>query len=76
MLSKKWLYLAIGAGLSANAMAATEITWWHAMGGQLGETVNKIANDFNASQSQCKLNPAYKGSYEELLTASIAAFRA
>lgn len=75
MLSKKWLYLAL-TGLSVNAMAATEIAWWHAMGGQLGETVNKIANDFNASQTQCKLNPTYKGSYEELLTASIAAFRA
>lgn len=76
MLSKKWLYLTLGATLVANANATTEITWWHAMGGQLGETVNKIANDFNASQNQCKLNPAYKGSYEELLTASIAAFRA
>lgn len=71
-----------GAGLFAAAFAAqtafaeTEITWWHAMGGQLGETVNKIAEDFNASQSDYKITPVYKGSYEETLTAGIAAFRA
>ena len=58
------------------AFAETEITWWHAMGGQLGETVNKIAEDFNASQDEYKITPVYKGSYEETLTAGIAAFRA
>ena len=29
--------------VSGSAHAATEITFWHAMGGQLGETVNTIA---------------------------------
>jgi sn-glycerol 3-phosphate transport system substrate-binding protein len=58
------------------AFAETEITWWHAMGGQLGETVNKLAEDFNASQDEYKITPVYKGSYEETLTAGIAAFRA
>ena len=58
------------------AVAQTEISWWHAMGGQLGETVNKIAEDFNASQSDYKITPVFKGSYEETLTAGIAAFRA
>ncbi|WP_170751510.1 extracellular solute-binding protein [Ruegeria lacuscaerulensis] len=58
------------------AFAETEITWWHAMGGQLGETVNKLAEDFNASQDEYKITPVYKGSYEETLTTGIAAFRA
>ena len=58
------------------AFAQTEITFWHAMGGQLGETVNKIAEDFNASQGDYKITPVFKGSYEETLTAGIAAFRA
>ncbi|NVO24726.1 extracellular solute-binding protein [Donghicola mangrovi] len=63
--------------LAANtAFAETEITWWHAMGGALGETVNQIATDFNASQSDYKITPVFKGSYEETLTAGIAAFRA
>ena len=58
------------------AFAETNITFWHAMGGQLGETVNQMAADFNASQDEYKITPVYKGSYEETLTAGIAAFRA
>ena len=58
------------------AFAETEITFWHAMGGQLGETVNQLAEDFNASQDDFKITPVFKGSYEETLTAGIAAFRA
>ncbi len=58
------------------AFAETEITWWHAMGGDLGETVNQIAADFNASQDDYKITPVFKGTYEETLTAGIAAFRA
>ncbi len=61
---------------ASSAFAATEITWWHAMGGALGETVNKIAEDFNASQDTYKITPVFKGTYEETLTAGIAAFRA
>ena len=34
-----------------SAWAQTEIQWWHAMEGALGETVNRIARDYNASQS-------------------------
>ena len=33
------------------AQAATEVQWWHAMGGKLGEKVVEIADGFNASQS-------------------------
>ncbi|MYM56280.1 extracellular solute-binding protein [Thalassovita mangrovi] len=62
--------------LSSAAFAETEITWWHAMGGALGETVNQIATDFNASQDEYKITPVFKGTYEETLTAGIAAFRA
>ena len=56
--------------------AQTEITWWHAMGGQLGETVNEISKRFNDSQSDYVITPVYKGGYEDTLTATIAAFRA
>ncbi len=58
------------------AVAQTEIQWWHAMGGNLGEAVNALAEGFNKSQSEYKVNPVYKGSYTETLTAAIAAFRA
>lgn len=61
---------------AASGNGPIEIQWWHAMGGQLGEVVNKLAADFNASQSEYKITPVYKGSYTETLTAAIAAFRA
>lgn len=65
------------AGLVAgSATAAEKIVWWHAMGGKLGETVNTISKDFNASQSDYVLTPVYKGGYEDTMTAAIAAFRA
>lgn len=75
---KKTLLSAVvlSASVSTSAFAATNISWWHAMGGQLGETVNKVASDYNATTKTCKITPIYKGSYEELLTAGIAAFRA
>ncbi len=63
--------------LSAGSAAAqTEIQWWHAMGGQLGEVLNGVAADFNASQKDYKVVPTFKGTYPETMTAGIAAFRA
>lgn len=61
---------------SATAVAATEITWWHAMDGRLGEKVAEIADKFNASQSDYKLTAVYKGNYTETMTQAISAFRA
>jgi len=58
------------------AVAQTEIQFWHAMGGNLGEAVNAQAEGFNKSQTEYKVTPVYKGSYTETLTAAIAAFRA
>lgn len=69
--------LAVAATLlSAQVHAKTEVEWWHAMGGALGQKVNEIAADFNASQSEYEINPVYKGSYAETMTSAIAAFRA
>ncbi len=64
------------AGTSSMAMAATQIQWWHAMGGANGERVEKIAADFNASQDEYEVIATFKGSYAETMTAAIAAFRA
>ena len=68
---------AVAAGAFAlPAFAQTEISWWHAMTGANAEVVQKIADDFNASQSDYKVVPAFKGTYPETLNAGIAAFRA
>ena len=65
------------AGLfSGSAQAQTEIQWWHSMGGALGEKLNEVAGNFNASQKEYKINAVFKGSYPESMTAAIAAFRA
>ena len=64
------------AAFSGAVSAATEISWWHAMGGVNGERVNKIAADFNATQSAYKVVPVYKGNYTDTMTAAVAAFRA
>jgi NADPH-dependent 2,4-dienoyl-CoA reductase/sulfur reductase-like enzyme len=56
--------------------AATEITWWHAMGGELGKKLDEIVAKYNASQGEYKVTAVYKGSYPETMTAAIAAFRA
>ncbi len=65
------------AAMSASsALAATEISWWHAMDAQLGQKLEAIAEAFNKSQSEYKVVPTYKGSYPETLTSAIAAFRA
>ena len=61
---------------SLPAHAVTEIQWWHSMTGALGERVNEFADGFNASQTDYKVVPVYKGSYPESMTAAIAAYRA
>jgi sn-glycerol 3-phosphate transport system substrate-binding protein len=64
------------AGFAATAQAQTEIQWWHSMGGALGEKLNALATKFNASQTEYKVVPVFKGSYPESMTATIAAYRA
>ena len=63
--------------LAANAAfaEATNITWWHGMGGRNEEVINEVAQKFNAAQAACMLTPVSKGTYEEALAAGIAAFR-
>lgn len=67
---------ALAAGLSLPAHAQTEIQWWHSMTGGLNDWVVDLSNGFNASQKDFKIVPTYKGSYDDSMTAAIAAFRA
>jgi len=63
-------------GLVSSASAQTELQWWHAMAGELGQKIEKLATDFNASQKDYKVLAVYKGTYAEVMTGAIAAFRA
>src|SRR6187455_2942321 len=67
---------AIALAVATPAHAVIELQWWHAMTGGNNEVVVKLANDFNASQSEYKVVPTYKGSYPDTMNAGIAAFRA
>lgn len=58
------------------ADAQTQVQWWHAMSGQLGEKLDEIVADFNASQDDYQVEAIYKGNYTETMNAAIAAFRA
>ncbi|WP_320200132.1 extracellular solute-binding protein [Agrobacterium sp. rho-13.3] len=73
---KKFSMAAMAITFSAtSSMAATNITWWHGMGGRNGEVINEVSQKFNAAQTNCALTPVSKGSYEEALASGIAAFR-
>ena len=64
------------AGSTTVSFAATEIQWWHAFTGRLGDLLNEQVEKFNASQSDYVVVASHKGNYSEALNAGIAAFRA
>src|ERR1700704_2658261 len=66
----------VALALASPAHAVTELQWWHAMTGANNDVVNKLAEDFNASQSEYKVMPSFKGGYADTMNAGIAAFRA
>ncbi|MFP1756939.1 sn-glycerol-3-phosphate ABC transporter substrate-binding protein UgpB [Lonsdalea quercina] len=61
--------------LTSQAQAVTDIPFWHAMEGELGKTVNSLADRFNHDQNDVRIVPVYKGNYEQTLAAGIAAYR-
>ena len=70
----------LATALTASAATAqTEINWWHAMGGRLGEIVDEFAAKFNAEQEAnagtCTLTATYKGNYTETMTAAPASLK-
>jgi len=74
-LSIVTLACAVAVGLPSAALAKTEIHFWHAMTGALGEALETQARQFNQSQGEYEVKPLRKGNYAETLTAAIAAYR-
>jgi len=68
--------VALALVFAASAQAQTEIQFWHSMTGANDAWINDLAKDFNASQKDYKVVPVNKGSYDDSMTAAIAAFRA
>jgi sn-glycerol 3-phosphate transport system substrate-binding protein len=74
------LFRLIGPGVAAAALlaspaarAATDIQFWHAMDGALGDQLKTVVDRFNASQKQYRVVAVYKGSYDETLSAGLGA---
>src|SRR2546430_3817940 len=61
--------------LTGPARAVVEIQWWHAMQGELGRQLERVAADFNDSQRDYQIVPVNKGLYTETLSAAIVALR-
>ncbi|MPZ11763.1 MAG: sn-glycerol-3-phosphate ABC transporter substrate-binding protein UgpB [Kiloniellaceae bacterium] len=68
--------LSFAGSFAQPAAAATEIQFWHAFTGPLGEILAKQVEGFNASESDYQVVAVYKGNYSEALNAGVAAFRA
>ena len=62
--------------IPTQAQAQTDIQWWHSMTAVNGEWVNDLAKEFNASQKEYRILPTFKGTYDESMTAAVAAYRA
>ncbi|WP_426954293.1 extracellular solute-binding protein [Muricoccus radiodurans] len=77
------MILAAGAALGTAALATPglaqggprEIRFWHAMSGALGEKLEELTRGFNASQTEYRVTPLFRGSYDELINATVAAYR-
>jgi len=63
--------------LSVPSFAAPiEIHYWHGHTGKLQDIINEIADRWNAKQDESVMIPTSKGTYEEIMAAFIAAYRA
>lgn len=56
--------------------APVKIQFWHGMGGELNDITNELVKRFNTSQDKYEIVPVYKGTYDQVMTAAIAAYRA
>ncbi len=54
----------------------TKVTFWHTQSGPNAQLLNAIVLDFNKSQSSYTVAPEYKGNYNDLYKANLAAINA
>lgn len=71
----KTLALVFTAFLFTTATAQTEITFWYAIGGKLGEVVDDLVTKYNTAQDEVIVNAEYTGDYDDTDTKLRAAIR-
>lgn len=62
-------------GASAARAAPRELVWWHAMSGVVRDRLEELTSQYNASQGEYAVVPVFKGTYDELINATVAAYR-
>ena len=62
-------------GEATGSQAKTEIHFWHAMEGKLGEATDELVKRFNQSQGEYEVKAFYKGTYPEVEASALAAYR-
>jgi sn-glycerol 3-phosphate transport system substrate-binding protein len=68
------LSLFAAAAIASSAVrAATEIQFWHAMDGALGDQLKTVVERFNGAQRDYVVVSVFKGGYDETLAAGTAA---
>lgn len=60
----------------AQTSKKVEIEFWHAFSGRLGDLLTEHVDKYNNSQDKYFVKLVYKGSYQDVLSQTIAAFRA
>ncbi|HOA15495.1 MAG TPA: ABC transporter substrate-binding protein [Bacillota bacterium] len=70
------LVLALALGSASFAASKVTITFWHAMGAQLGKTLEALVADFNATHPNIEVKAEYQGNYgalQQKLTGALVA---
>ena len=62
--------------LSGTALAQTQITFWHAMSGELGNAIEYLTERFNAENPEIEVESIYQGNYGDLNTKLVASLPA
>lgn len=63
-------------GERTTAEAVTVVSFWHAMGGPLGDTLDELISEFNASRSDIEIESVSMGRYQALSQKIMAAVAA
>lgn len=80
MVNRKLLVLVaavllVMAFAQVSVAAPVKITFWHAMGGELGKTVDQRVSEFNATHQDIVVEAVFRGSYPDVLNGAITAAR-
>lgn len=70
------LTLVLTVAMGGTALAKTEVTFWHAMSGELGKAIDYLTEQFNAQNPDIQVESIYQGRYSDLNTKLVASVSA